>query len=98
MLKYDWINWVHQIRLWVYHDYTYGHTKLCVAPVLMLHLFLTMLDPARAFSTLRERYGSGLAHISPSSSVCTNYTLAKEQYIKSVAHREGNHIHSNSFS
>ena len=50
-------------------------------------------------STLRKRNGHGLAHIrTPSSSLCTNYTLAMEQYIKQVAHYEGIHIHSYSFS
>ena len=50
------------------------------------------LDPAQLWR-FKKKERSRVSTHAPSFSVCTNYTSAIEQYIRQIAHHEGNHIH-----
>ena len=47
---------------------------------------------------VKEKKRSRVSSHAPYSSVRTSYTSAIEQYIREVAHHDGNHIHLYSFS
>ena len=73
------------------------HTLLVQGLCIQIVQPAQVLDPAQ-LRRFKETERSRVSTHAPSSSVCTNYTSAIEEYIRQVVHHEGNHIHSYSFS